>query len=100
MKAVVYEDVRQVGVHEVEDAQIEEPTDVIVRITSSAICGTDLHMFDGRTGAQAGLVLGHEPLGVVEQAGPGVRTMSRGDRVVIPFTIQCGECEQCRRGNF
>lgn len=98
MKAVVYEDVRQVGVHEVEDAQIEEPTDVIVRITSSAICGTDLHMFDGRTGAQAGLVLGHEPLGLVEQAGPGVRTVSRGDRVVIPTHLYCGVCFNCARG--
>jgi glutathione-independent formaldehyde dehydrogenase len=98
MKAVVYEDVRDVGVHEVEDAQIEEPTDVIVRITSSAICGTDLHMFDGRTGAQAGLVLGHEPLGIVEQVGSGVRTVSRGDRVVIPTHLYCGVCFNCARG--
>src|SRR5436190_5279890 len=62
MRAVVYEDTRRVGVHDVEDAALEEPTDVVVRLSSSAICGTDLHMYDGRTGAEPGLVFGHEPL--------------------------------------
>lgn len=97
MKAVVYEDTRRVGVHEVEDAVIEEPTDVVVRLTSSAICGSDLHMFDGRTGAEAGLVIGHEPLGIVEQAGEGVGVVKEGDRVVIPTHVFCGLCFNCSR---
>jgi glutathione-independent formaldehyde dehydrogenase len=66
MKAVVFEDTRRVSVEEVDDAVVEQPTDVVVRVTSSAICGTDLHMYDGRTGAARGLVIGHEPLGIVE----------------------------------
>ena len=68
MKAVVFAGPREVTVQDVADAALEEPTDVLLRVTSSAICGTDLHMYDGRTGATPGLVLGHEPLGVVEQA--------------------------------
>ncbi|HWG15970.1 MAG TPA: alcohol dehydrogenase catalytic domain-containing protein, partial [Streptosporangiaceae bacterium] len=65
MRAVVYQGTRDVGVQTVGDAVLEDPEDVLVEITSSAICGTDLHMYDGRTGAEPGLVLGHEPLGVV-----------------------------------
>jgi glutathione-independent formaldehyde dehydrogenase len=76
MKAVVYDDVRTVGVHDVADATIEAGSDAVVRVTSSAICGTDLHMYGGRTGASPGPVLGHEPLGVVEQVGPCVETIS------------------------
>ncbi len=98
MKAVVYEATRRVGVHEVEDAAIEDPTDVVVRLTSSAICGSDLHMFDGRTGAEAGLVIGHEPLGIVEQTGEGVGLLKKGDRVVIPTHLFCGLCFNCSRG--
>jgi glutathione-independent formaldehyde dehydrogenase len=97
VKAVVYEDTRRVGVHEVRDAAIEEPTDVVVRVTSSAICGTDLHMFDGRTGAEPGLVIGHEPLGIVEQAGEDVATVQEGDRVVLPTHLFCGVCYNCAR---
>jgi glutathione-independent formaldehyde dehydrogenase len=95
---VVFEDVRRVAVQEVVDAEIEDPADVIVRVTSSAICGTDLHMFDGRTGAEPGLVLGHEPLGVVERIGSAVQTVSPGDRVVIPTHLYCGVCFNCARG--
>ncbi len=98
MRAVVYEGTRRVGVHEVEDAVLEEPTDVVVRITSSAICGTDLHMYDGRTGARPGLVLGHEPLGVVEKAGSAVTMVAPGDRVVVPAHLYCGVCPSCARG--
>lgn len=98
MKAVVYEDVRRVGVHDVPDAQLEVPDDAVVRVTSSAICGTDLHMFDGRTGAEPGLVLGHEPLGLVRDVGPAVRMVSPGDRVVIPTHLYCGVCYNCARG--
>lgn len=69
MRAVVFQGTRRVQLEEVEDARIEQPEDVVVRISSSAICGTDLHMYDGRTGAEPGLVLGHEPLGVVQEVG-------------------------------
>jgi glutathione-independent formaldehyde dehydrogenase len=98
MKAVVYEGIRQVGVHEVEDAVLEDPADVVVRVTSSAICGTDLHMYDGRTGAEPGMVIGHEPLGVVERAGDAVTLVKPGDRVVIPTHLFCGMCFNCVRG--
>jgi len=98
LKAVIYSDVHRVEVVDVEDAMIEEPTDAVVRITSSAICGTDLHMYDGRTGATPGLVLGHEPLGVVEAVGPAIDTVRVGQRVVIPTHLYCGLCYNCVRG--
>lgn len=98
MKAIVFEDTHRVGLHEVPDATIEEQTDAVIRVTSSAICGTDLHMYDGRTGAEPGLVLGHEPLGVVQQVGAAVETVSPGDRVVIPTHLYCGVCHLCARG--
>jgi len=97
MKAVVFEDTRSVKVEEVPDAELEEPSDVVIRITSSAICGTDLHMYDGRTGATPGLVFGHEPLGVVERAGEDVSMVKVGDRVVIPTHLYCGVCVNCAR---
>jgi glutathione-independent formaldehyde dehydrogenase len=98
MKAVVFADTRSVVVDEVSDAVVEEPSDVVVRVTSSAICGTDLHMYDGRTGATAGLVLGHEPLGVVDLVGSAVELVKAGDRVVIPTHLYCGVCVNCARG--
>jgi glutathione-independent formaldehyde dehydrogenase len=98
MKAVVFAGTRSVEVREVPDAVLEEPSDVVIRVTSSAICGTDLHMYDGRTGAEPGLVLGHEPLGVVEQAGSAVELITLGDRVVIPTHLYCGVCVNCARG--
>jgi glutathione-independent formaldehyde dehydrogenase len=97
MKAVVYEDVRTVGVHEVAEATIEADSDAVVRVTSSALCGSDLHMYDGRTGAPPGLVLGHEPLGVVERVGRGVETITAGMRVVLPTHVYCGTCAMCAR---
>jgi glutathione-independent formaldehyde dehydrogenase len=98
MQAVVYEHTRRVGVREVEDAVVEDPGDVVIRVTSSAICGTDLHMYDGRTGAEPGLVLGHEPLGTVEEMGPAVTLLRRGERVVVPTHLFCGLCFNCIRG--
>jgi glutathione-independent formaldehyde dehydrogenase len=98
MRAVVFAGTRSVAVEDVPDAVLEEPEDVVVRITSSAICGTDLHMYDGRTGAEPGLVLGHEPLGVVEQVGSAVGTVRVGDRVVLPTHLYCGVCVNCARG--
>ena len=98
MQAVVYQGTRDVGVQTVDDAVLEDPEDVVVEITSSAICGTDLHMYDGRTGAEPGLVLGHEPLGVVRETGEDVHLVRPGQRVVIPTHLYCGVCYNCARG--
>jgi glutathione-independent formaldehyde dehydrogenase len=98
MKAVVFTDTRSVSVRDVPDAEIEEPTDAVIRVTSSAICGTDLHMYDGRTGATPGLIFGHEPLGVIDRVGTAVEMVKPGDRVVIPTHVYCGVCVNCARG--
>ena len=80
------------------DPCIEHPNDVIVRITSTCICGSDLHMYEGRTAAERGIVLGHENLGIIEEAGSGVTTLEPGDRVVMPFNVACGFCKNCQAG--
>ena len=95
MRAVVYKGEYEVAVENVEDARIEDPTDVVIRVTSTAICGSDLHMYEGRTGAEPGIVFGHENMGVVEQVGDGVATLKQGDRVVLPFNVACGFCRNC-----
>lgn len=100
MKAVVLKGTSQVSVESVDDPRIERATDCVVRITSAAICGSDLHMYEGRTPAQAGLVMGHENLGVVEEVGDAVVSLRRGDRVVLPFNIACGFCANCTRGDY
>lgn len=101
MRAVVWHGVADVRVDDVPRPAIEQPTDAIVRITTSAICGTDLHMVRGTiAGMRSGTVLGHEGVGVVEEVGPGVRNFRPGDRVVIPSTIACGACVYCRAGYF
>ena len=98
MKAVVYKGPFEVAVEDVDDPVIQEPTDVIVRITSTAICGSDLHMYEGRTDAQPGITFGHENMGIVEEIGSGVTTVKVGDRVVLPFNVACGFCDNCRAG--
>ena len=98
MRAIVYKGPFQVAVEQVSDPKIQHPNDVIVRITSSAICGSDLHMYEGRTAAQPGLIFGHENMGIVEEVGSGVTTLHKGDRVVMPFNVACGFCENCERG--
>jgi glutathione-independent formaldehyde dehydrogenase len=98
MRAVVYQGTRDVGVQTVDDAVLEDPEDVVLEITSSAICGTDLHMYDGRIGAEPGLVLGHEPLGVVRAVGEDVHLVQAGQRVVVPTHLFCGVCYNCARG--
>ena len=98
MKAIVFQGTRDVAPQTVDDAALEDPEDVVVEITSSAICGTDLHMYDGRTGAEPGLVLGHEPLGVIREAGEDVHLVRPGQRVVIPTHLYCGLCFKCARG--
>lgn len=98
MKAVVYHGPGSVQVDQVEDAGITAPTDAVLRVTSTAICGSDLHMYEGRTGLEEGTVLGHEIMGVIEEVGKGVRSIRAGDRVVLPFNIACGACFNCNRG--
>jgi glutathione-independent formaldehyde dehydrogenase len=98
MKALVYHGTRNVSVDNVADARIEKPTDVLVRITTTNICGSDLHMYEGRTDMPAGAVLGHENLGEVVEVGPGVDHVRVGDRVVLPFNIGCGFCANCEGG--
>ena len=98
MRAVVYNEPFSVAVETVPDPKIQHPNDVIVRITSSCICGSDLHMYEGRTAAEAGIVFGHENMGIIEEAGPGVRERKVGDRVVMPFNVACGFCKNCVNG--
>jgi glutathione-independent formaldehyde dehydrogenase len=99
MRAVVYEGPFNVTVEDVEDPRIEHPNDVIVRLTSTAICGSDLHMYEGRTAAEPGIIFGHENLGTVEETGPAVVGLKQGDRVVMPFNVACGFCKNCLAGN-
>lgn len=98
MKAVVYKEPFKVAVENVSDPKIEQPNDVLVRVTSTAICGSDLHMYEGRTAAQPGIVFGHENMGIIEEVGPGVVSLKKGDRVVMPFNVACGFCFNCERG--
>jgi len=98
MKALVYEGPRKVSVKEVPDARIERPTDVVVRIRSTNICGSDLHMYEGRTDMESGRVLGHENLGEVVEVGSAVDKLKVGDWVAIPFNVSCGHCENCEHG--
>ncbi|MGW5672176.1 zinc-dependent alcohol dehydrogenase [Micromonospora sp. NPDC003776] len=98
MKALTWHGKRDVRVENVPDPRIEEPTDAIVRITSTAICGSDLHLYEVLAPyLKPGDVLGHEPMGVVEEVGAGVTRLKPGDRVVIPFNIACGSCWMCER---
>ena len=98
MKAVVYNGPRDVGVQDVDDARIEQPTDVIVRITTTNICGSDLHMYEGRTDFESGRVFGHENLGQVVETGDAVQRLKVGDWVCLPFNVACGFCVNCARG--
>ena len=98
MKAVVYDGPRQVSVSNVPDARIEKPTDALVRMTSTNICGSDLHMYEGRTNFEKGRIFGHENLGQVIEVGSGVDRIKKGDWVCLPFNIGCGFCANCERG--
>ncbi len=101
MKAVVFHGIGDIRFEDVKDAAIRDDFDAVVRITASAICGTDLHMTRGTMpGVKKGTILGHEGVGIVEEIGSKVRNLSPGDRVVIPSTIGCGNCSYCRAGYF
>ncbi|MGX5789598.1 alcohol dehydrogenase catalytic domain-containing protein [Staphylococcus equorum] len=96
MKAVTFQGTQQMEVKQVEDPNIEAPTDAIIKITASGICGSDLHLYhQGDLMMDPGFVIGHEPMGIVEEVGKDVKKLKKGDRVVIPFNIGCGDCYYC-----
>src|SRR3954470_10018844 len=101
MRALTWQGTAKVSAETVPDPVIQEPTDAIVRMTSTAICGSDLHLYDvlGMY-IDKGDILGHEPMGIVEEVGSEVTHIKAGDRVVIPFNISCGHCWMCSRGFF
>jgi threonine dehydrogenase-like Zn-dependent dehydrogenase len=98
VKAVVYRGPREVRIEHVSDPEIERPTDAIVRVTSANICGSDLHMYEGRTSVADGTVLGHENLGEVVEVGDALVRVEVGDRVCLPFNVACGFCRSCEKG--
>jgi threonine dehydrogenase-like Zn-dependent dehydrogenase len=101
MRALTWQGKRDVRVEDVPDPRIEQPTDAVIRVTSTAICGSDLHLYEVLGPyLKPGDVLGHEPMGVVEEVGSEVQHIKAGDRVVVPFNISCGHCWMCSRGLF
>ncbi|HRI49368.1 MAG TPA: zinc-dependent alcohol dehydrogenase [Pseudomonadota bacterium] len=101
MKALCWHGKSDVRIDSVPDPQIQDPRDAIIRITSTAICGSDLHLYDGLMPTmKQGDVLGHEPMGEVVEVGSAVTNLQRGDRVVVPFTIACGSCYFCKKSLF
>lgn len=99
MKALTWQASNTVSVEEVPDPQIQEPTDAVIRVTSTAICGSDLHLYEVLTPfMDKGDIIGHEPMGIVEEVGSAVTHIKPGDRVVIPFNVSCGHCFMCRQG--
>src|SRR3954454_15650060 len=99
MKALTWQGRRDVRIETVPDPMIKEPTDVIIKVTSSGICGSDLHLYELMGPfLDPGAILGHEPMGIVEETGPDVHELRAGDRVVVPFNISCGTCFMCSQG--
>lgn len=98
MKAAVFHKVGDISVDNVPDPRIEHPEDIILKVTTTAICGSDLHIYDGFVPQLRDEVLGHEFMGIVEEVGPNVTRVKKGDRVVVPFTIACGNCFFCQQG--
>jgi glutathione-independent formaldehyde dehydrogenase len=99
MKAVTYEGQHKMAVTTQPKPKIKQPTDAILRVTTTGICGSDLHMYDGRTQLDKGTVVGHEIMGVIDEVGDAVSGIKVADRVVLPFNIACGNCANCHRGN-
>lgn len=101
MRALTYHGAKDVKVENVPDPRLANPDDIILRVTATAICGSDLHIYRGKIpGMEQGDILGHEFMGIVEDAGTGVTHLRRGDRVVIPFVIACGQCYYCNKKLF
>src|SRR5215217_39573 len=101
MKAVVFHGLGDIRLDDVKEPKIKDDGDAVIRLTASAICGTDLHMIRGTMpGMKPGTVLGHEGVGVIEELGEDVRNFNVGDRVVICSTIACGNCSYCRAGYY
>lgn len=98
MKAAVFHKIGDISVDNVPDPVIEHPEDIILKVTTTAICGSDLHIYDGFVPQLRDEVLGHEFMGIVEEVGPQVTRVKKGDRVVVPFTIACGSCFFCQQG--
>jgi threonine dehydrogenase-like Zn-dependent dehydrogenase len=99
VKAVTWQGVRDMRVEEVPDPQLKEPTDAIIRVTTTGLCGSDLHLYEPLGPFMTpGDIVGHEPMGVVEEVGGGVKDLQVGDRVVVPFNISCGDCWTCDQG--
>jgi len=98
MKAVTYKGIHKIAISDQPKPKLNSPTDAVLKVTTSGICGSDLHMYDGRTELKEGSVVGHEIMGVIEQVGEAVRSIKKGDRVVLPFNIACGFCFNCHRG--
>ncbi|MFJ8068629.1 zinc-dependent alcohol dehydrogenase [Peribacillus sp. NPDC096447] len=95
MKAVTFQGAKDIQVKQVEDPKFQQKDDIIVRVTSTAICGSDLHIYQGALPTHKDYVIGHEPMGIVEEVGPEVTKVKKGDRVVLPFNISCGHCYYC-----
>jgi S-(hydroxymethyl)glutathione dehydrogenase/alcohol dehydrogenase len=96
MKALMFHKPKDVRVETVDDPQIQNPRDAIIRVTSTAICGSDLHIYNGMIPQPRSMVLGHEFMGIVEEVGSGIKNLQRGDRIVVPFPIACGDCHFCK----
>ncbi|WP_426348553.1 zinc-dependent alcohol dehydrogenase [Alloiococcus sp. CFN-8] len=101
MKAIVYDGLRGVNLKDVPDPKLEKADDIIIKVTSTSICGSDLHLVNGRVPhTPRGFILGHETMGIVEEIGSDVRNLKKGDRVVVPFPVACGHCHFCNHGQF
>jgi S-(hydroxymethyl)glutathione dehydrogenase/alcohol dehydrogenase len=99
MKAVTYQGIKNVEVKEVEAPDIHNSDDIVIKVTTTAICGSDLHLIHGMIpNLPKNYIIGHEPIGIVEEAGPAVKKVKKGDRVIVPFNISCGECYFCKHG--
>lgn len=100
-KAIVYENIKDVKVKNVGDPKIINPDDMILKVTSTAICGSDLHLIHGMVpNMPSGFILGHETMGIVEEIGPEVKKVKKGDRIIVPFPVACGHCWQCEHDNW
>ena len=95
MKAVTFQGAKDIKVKDVDAPKIQTNEDIIVRITSTAICGSDLHIYKGAIPMSKDYIIGHEPMGIVEEVGPGVTRVKKGDRIVLPFNVSCGHCYYC-----